>query len=74
MRYVIEYFDGEDVRGVLVEQTVLEEVMDEISHCEEEQGCVVLDVTPEEVWRDRKVAHPVGGLNPRYLPVDQLMS
>ncbi|MEG3640031.1 hypothetical protein [Magnetococcus sp. PR-3] len=73
MKYVVEFFDGHDIRGMLVEKNFMHDIMDRITHCDPEEGMIVLDVTPEEVWRDRFVAHPPHFVNTRVLPVDRLM-
>ena len=81
MKYVVELFDGRSVRGMLVAQDQLSNLLSSLDQLDPALGVIVLDVTPEHTWRaNQEQSGPVPTLSPvetidmsRRTPVDQMM-
>jgi small nuclear ribonucleoprotein (snRNP)-like protein len=50
MKYVVELFDGRSVRGMLVAQDQLANLLSSLDKLDPALGVIVLDVTPEHTW------------------------
>lgn len=82
MKYIVELFDGRSVRGMLVAQDQLANLLSSLDQLDPALGVIVLDVTPEQTWRAKqnKKAASSTSMNPmdsidmsRRTPVDQMM-
>jgi small nuclear ribonucleoprotein (snRNP)-like protein len=82
MKYVVELFDGRSVRGMLVAQDQLANLLSSLDQLDPSLGVIVLDVTPEHTWRANQEteAEPMPALSTyenidssRRTPVDQMM-
>lgn len=82
MKYVVELFDGRSVRGMLVAQDQLANLLSSLDELDPALGVIVLDVTPEHTWRANQntMSGPSTPLNAldgidltRRTPVDQMM-
>ncbi|MBF0455434.1 MAG: hypothetical protein HQL72_11540 [Magnetococcales bacterium] len=81
MKYVVELFDGRSVRGILVAQDQLANLLSSLDQLDPALGVIVLDVTPEHTWRSNQkqsdTSPPLSTMEKvdkhRATPVDQLM-
>jgi small nuclear ribonucleoprotein (snRNP)-like protein len=83
MKYVVELFDGRSVRGMLVAQDQLANLLSSLDQLDPSLGVIVLDVTPEHTWRANQEAEaePTPTTlstfenidSSRQTPVDQMM-
>ncbi|MBF0428919.1 MAG: hypothetical protein HQL94_08360 [Magnetococcales bacterium] len=80
MKYVVELFDGRRIRGLLMSKQQKEELMNKLDQLDPTLGVVVLDVTPEHLWKagkhadaNRRRATPWMDLE-RTLPLDRMMA
>ncbi|MBF0446804.1 MAG: hypothetical protein HQL67_01240 [Magnetococcales bacterium] len=81
MKYVVELFDGRSVRGMLVAQEQLSNLLSSLDQLDPTLGVIVLDVTPENTWRaNQESSHLTPILTTpesidkyRRTPVDQMM-
>ncbi|MBF0212738.1 MAG: hypothetical protein HQM00_04130 [Magnetococcales bacterium] len=56
MKYVVELFDGKRVRGLLMDQKDKTELLAALELLDPTLGVVVLDITPEHLWKSGKRA------------------
>jgi hypothetical protein len=54
MKYVVELFDGRSVRGMLVAQDQLADLLSSLDQLDPALGVIILDVTPEHTWRSNQ--------------------
>jgi|SaaInl4_135m_RNA_FD_contig_21_786143_length_350_multi_4_in_0_out_0_1 hypothetical protein len=84
MKYVVELFDGRSVRGMLVAQDQLANLLSSLDQLDPALGVIVLDVTPEHTWRANQEDDFAGESMPTFgaidgidqnrgTPVDQMM-
>ncbi|MBF0614076.1 MAG: hypothetical protein G8237_09790 [Magnetococcales bacterium] len=59
MKYVVELFDGRRVRGLLMDQQRKTELLARLEQLDPALGVVVLDITPESLWRGGRRADGV---------------
>lgn len=80
MKYIVELFDGRQIRGLLMGKQQIAELMAKLEQLDPSMGVVVLDITPESLWRagkreeqNRMRAAPYMDLE-RTLPLDRMMA
>lgn len=54
MKHVVEFFDGREVRGLLMDQKSLSGFLSKVEHLDPALGAIVLDVTSEKRWLAKK--------------------
>ncbi|MBF0342277.1 MAG: hypothetical protein HQL95_15130 [Magnetococcales bacterium] len=80
MKYVVELFDGRRIRGLLMDQQRKTELLAELERLDPALGIVVLDITPEHLWKAGKRAEEtrkrsVPWMDPvRTVPLDRMMA
>ncbi|MEO5345444.1 MAG: hypothetical protein H7834_03580 [Magnetococcus sp. YQC-9] len=80
MKYVVELFDGRQVRGLLMEQQRKDELLAVLERVDPALGVIVLSVTPEPLWRvEQQAKHQRRRTFPwmdpaRTVPVDRMMA
>ncbi len=80
MKYIVELFDGREIRGLLMGKQQVAELMSKLEQLDPAMGVVVLDITPEHLWKsdkraaqNRKRAVPFMDFD-RTLPLDRMMA
>ncbi|MEO5333500.1 MAG: hypothetical protein H7839_15920 [Magnetococcus sp. YQC-5] len=80
MKYVVELFDGKKIRGLLMSKPQINELMAKMEQLDPALGVVILDMTPEHLWKaakrmeqNRKRSYPCMDLH-RTMPLDRLMA
>ncbi|MBF0127107.1 MAG: hypothetical protein HQM02_07835 [Magnetococcales bacterium] len=80
MKYVVEMFDGRKIRGLLMGKQQMTELMAKLEQLDPALGVVVLDVSPEPLWKaakraeqERKREYPCMDFQ-RTLPLDRIMA
>ncbi|MBF0271109.1 MAG: hypothetical protein HQL98_03385 [Magnetococcales bacterium] len=80
MKYVVELFDGTRVRGLLLDQKHKTQLLAALEQLDPALGVVVLDITPEHLWKASKRAEQqrkrtVPWMDrDRTLPLDRMMA
>lgn len=79
MKYVVELFDGKNIRGLLMNKTQIEELQAKLDEMDPAMGVVILNMTPETLWRahkraeqNRRRAYPAMDMS-RTMPLDRIM-
>ena len=79
MKHVVEYFDGRDIRGLLIDKKYLSGFLSRVENLDPALGAVVLEITPERIWhanrrRNRAQWSPQSGIDrERQIRVDQFL-
>lgn len=78
MKYIVELFDGRNIRGLRMNKQQLSELMARVKEIDPALGVVILDIRSEDQWRAEKqtaTTHPaVYADRERHMRLDRIMA